>query len=158
MVFGLNTVVVALLQIPVLRATKRVPRQRLILLGGGCFAGCWLLVLSSAPYGGAGTALVLVAGAAAVMAVGETLLSPALGPLVNEMAPEHLRGRYNAVDTFILSAGSAVGPAATGLLLAGGYVLPLFVGLAAGCVLAGMLALTLRPTSTVAATVAAPVG
>jgi MFS family permease len=150
LVFAANTVAVAFLQLPVLAATRRVPRARLVAMGAGCFAVCWVAVGWSGQFGGTTGAVVLVAGAAAVLGLGETFLSPALGPLVNEMAPEHLRGRYNAVDTFVLSAGSILGPLLAGWALAAGATGGLFGALAIGCLLAAALTPALqhpRPTS-----------
>ena len=55
------------------------------------------------------TATVLVAACASVFALGETLLQPTVPVIVNDLAPAHLRGRYNAVSS---SAGrcSSAGP------------------------------------------------
>ena len=50
---------------------------------------------SPAPSG----ATLLVAACASVFAFGETLLQPTIPALVNDLAPDHLRGRYNALSS-----------------------------------------------------------
>ena len=138
-VFAANMVVVGGLQLPVLHATGRLDRERLIMAGALCFAASWVLVYLSGRVGGLAALLVVAAGAA-VMGLGETFLSPALGPMVNALAPEHLRGRYNGVDAVVLSSGSAIGPALAGWALAHGDTGMLFGGLAAANLGAALLA------------------
>jgi MFS family permease len=48
-----------------------------------------------------------------VFAVGETMLSPVGPALVNEIAPEHLRGRYNAAAGLAWGLSGTLAPAIT---------------------------------------------
>jgi MFS family permease len=150
-VFAANTVTVALIQLPVLARTQDTSRTTMIVLGAGCFALCWVLIGVARQAGAGWPALLLAAVAAAIMGVGETLLSPALGPIVNDLAPEHLRGRYNAVDTIVLSLGSVLGPALTGALLGGGAATALLIVLVSGCLAAAALSGRLNPPVTTGA-------
>lgn len=53
--------------------------------------------------------------------MGETLLQPSLYALVNDLAPDALRGRYNSVFNLSWQAGAIAGPAAAGAVLARGW-------------------------------------
>jgi MFS family permease len=55
-------------------------------------------------------AIVSLCVAMVVFAVGETMLSPVGGALVNEIAPEHLRGRYNAAAGLAWGASGTLAP------------------------------------------------
>ncbi len=55
-----------------------------------------------------------------VFALGETLSGPIVPSLVNDLAPDHLRGRYNAVQSLVWGVSGALGPAFAGLLLGAG--------------------------------------
>jgi MFS family permease len=80
-------------------------------------------------------AVIAICAAMAVFAVGETMMSP-IGPaLVNELAPEHLRGRYNAASGLTWSLSGTLAPAITAFFFSvnlGDYW-PLFVGGASLC-------------------------
>jgi MFS family permease len=64
--------------------------------------------LGLAPPGEAAVALLLLA--AAVFALGETLFAPVWSTLVNELAPDHLRGRYNALSACGWDVTGIIGP------------------------------------------------
>src|SRR3954447_25771532 len=69
--------------------------------------------------------------------------SVVLGPLVADLAPPHLLGRYMSVFSLMVTAGFAIGPAIGGAVLAyspdavwwGGAVIAGAIG--AGCLLVG---------------------
>jgi MFS family permease len=60
-------------------------------------------------------AIVSLCGAMIVFALGETMLSPVGPALINEIAPEHLRGRYNAAAGLSWGAAGTLAPAITAL-------------------------------------------
>ncbi len=134
--FAANTWAIALAQLPVLAYVRSRRRTRAVAGTGVLFALCWVIVLGAGQTSSkalAGTAL--IAGAA-VFGLGETLLSPSLPAIVNDIAPEAARGRYVAVYSTSWQIGPMVGPAVAGLALAGGHGVALMLGLAAVCVLA----------------------
>jgi MFS family permease len=94
-VFAANTLAIVVLQLPVLRLLAGRRRSTALAVACGCWAGSWAVVLGAGAAGSGVAAVAVFAGAAAVFGVGETFLSPALGPIVNDLAPDHLRGRYN---------------------------------------------------------------
>jgi MFS family permease len=59
----------------------------------------------------------LLAGVAIVFAIGECVHILVLGPLVADMAPAHLLGRYLSLYTLTFTISLALGPAIGGLLL-----------------------------------------
>ena len=137
LVFAANTVFVALAALPAGRLAHRVPRLTLITLGATCFALSWLLLSSSRDAGAA--AIGFAVGAALAMGLGEVLLAPSVGPLVNELSPAELRGRYNALNAVLLSTGSVVGPVLVAVLYPGTDAGTLFVVLVTGCLCAAGL-------------------
>jgi MFS family permease len=60
-------------------------------------------------------AVVSLCVAMIVFAVGETMLSPVGPALVNDIAPEHLRGRYNAAAGLAWGLSGTLAPAITAL-------------------------------------------
>jgi MFS family permease len=91
-------------------------------------------------------ATLLVAGCASVFAFGETLLQPTIPALVNDLAPDHLRGRYNALSSAAFQLAAIIAPPIAGFLI--GHALgEVYIGLlVVGCLLVGAIAvLRLEP-------------
>jgi len=59
-----------------------------------------------------------LAGVAIVIAIGECAQFIVLGPIVADLAPPHLLGRYMSLYGLAFTAGVALGPAVGGALLA----------------------------------------
>ncbi|MFD8376833.1 MFS transporter [Streptomyces sp. NPDC059688] len=59
----------------------------------------------------------MLVAAGALLAIGETILAISLPALVNDLAPETLRGRYNGVFLSAGTAGMIIAPLLTGGLL-----------------------------------------
>ena len=89
-------------------------------------------------------AIVSLCVAMIVFAVGETMLSPVGPALVNDIAPEHLRGRYNAAAGLAWGLSGTLAPAITALYFNEhlGNWWPLGTGLSA--LVGGALMLRLR--------------
>ena len=101
---ALNALIVAVVQYPLVRATRL--RNRMVLLA----VSSTLLALGlggSAFARGLGTLVVLVM----VLSVGETLLSPVAAAEVSDLAPEAVRGRYMGIWTIVWNGGASLGPA-----------------------------------------------
>jgi MFS family permease len=137
LVYLANTVFVALAAWPAGKLAGRFPPLRLITAGAACFAVSWLLLWQSRDSGWPSVSI--AAAATIVMGLGEVLLAPAVGPLVNQLSPPELRGRYNAVNALILSTGTILGPGVVVLLYTGSTAGPLFAVLAGGCLAAASL-------------------
>ena len=133
-----NTFVVAAVQLLTLRAMRGRRRTRGLALVALAFATAWLATLAAGQLGGGGAALAAFALAMSLLALGETVVAPSLAPLINELAPDELRGRYNGLSTLAWTTGFIAGPTVAGLALAAGRPEALFLGLIACC---GVLAL-----------------
>jgi len=108
------------------------------------FGAAWCITILAAHAGGAASRLVVFVLATGVLAVGEALLSPAASPIVNDLAPPALRGRYNGVFILAFTTGFTVGPLLAGQGLQIGDGTSFFVFLAGGCILAAVGSLGLR--------------
>ncbi|HEX2056993.1 MAG TPA: MFS transporter [Actinomycetota bacterium] len=127
MSFAANTFSIVVAQLVVLKLMRGRRRTRGLM--GICllWAAAWSLALLVGQLGGgilknAGFALVMV-----VFGMGECLVSPTVPAMLNDLAPDALRGRYNAAYSFTFSAGHIVGPAVAGVFLGRGLGDELFV-------------------------------
>ena len=145
-VFAANMLGVAVLQLVVLRAVVRLRRTTMLACAAAAFGIAWAVAVA----GGHGGGVAVFALAMVVLALGETLISPALAPIVNDLAPDHLRGRYNGTLTLAYTTGFAVGPVLAGGGLRVGDGTPYFVFLVVGCAAACAWALRLDRTGAVA--------
>ncbi len=141
-VFAANTIVIVLCQLFVLSIVKGRSRSRILAAVGVTWSLSWLLFGSALKLEEwlAVAALIL---AMVVFAVGETLWSPTAPALLNDLGPEHLRGRYNAFQSVLWGLSGALGPVITGIFLGAELGGAWTLTLAAGCLLATLLALRL---------------
>ncbi len=140
LVFAANTITVVGAQLIVLKRLAGRRRTRVIASLCGCWSLTWLIVPIA---GGLSEGVVVTAAlavAVAIFALGETLLAPTLPAIVNDLAPDHLRGRYNGAFSLAQTAGFLAGPALAGAALAAGAAEPFFVGLTGVLILAALAA------------------
>jgi len=130
--FLANTWVIASLQLVVLRELGGRRRTHAAALAGVVIACAWLLTVVGGESSGA-LAIALLVAAPGVVGLAETLLSPTLLAIVHDVAPDELRGRYNAVYNFSWQLGPVLGPALAGVAIGAGHGDALFLGLAAAC-------------------------
>jgi MFS family permease len=140
--YAANMVTVASVQLVALRVLARRRRTSALAAAAAIWAFTWGVVMVAGHAGSAFAAPLLVM-AAAVFAVGETALSPTVPAIVNDVAPEHLRGRYNAGSALAYTTGFMLGPVLAGLTIGQGHATALLAGLIAACCLAAVLALGL---------------
>lgn len=144
--FTANTVVIVLAQLVVIKKLQGRSRTRALATVGAIFAAAWL-VLGLAGFVDGGNALlsaacVIVFGA--VFATGETLLSPISPALVNALATDELRGRYNALSGMVWGLSAVIAPVTAGPLLGAGLG-GVWIGLViVGTLSASLVALSLR--------------
>jgi MFS family permease len=138
--FAANTVVIVLLQLVVLQRIEGRRRTRIIAVMSVVWACSWLLLGATGLVSGAWGATLLVASCAAVFAFGETLLQPTIPALTNELAPDHLRGRYNALTSGAFQLAAIIAPPIAGVLVGHGLGSVYIGSLVAGCLLCGFLA------------------
>jgi MFS family permease len=136
---------IVLLQLVALRMLQGRKRTRALILMFFLAAAAWVVTIASAHLDGtllrnAGFALAM-----AVFALGECLLSPTVPGMVNDLAPDHLRGRYNASYALVFSIGNIIGPTLAGFLLGAGLGDQMFLGMIAACGVAAYMVLRLEP-------------
>jgi MFS family permease len=112
-----NTSVVVVAQIPAVRVAARMRRTHGFAAASALFAIALLAVLPATQIHSEFAATALLAGVAIVFALGECAHILVLGPLVSDMAPPHLLGRYLSLYSLTFSLSLALGPAIGGLLL-----------------------------------------
>jgi MFS family permease len=140
-----NTLLIVLIQLPVSKALEGRRRMAALALMNLLWAGAALIVLAGGNWLNGTSAALVFMTATMVFAVGETLQGPTQAPLVADLAPERLRGRYFALGAMSWSAGSILGPAVGGALL-GWHPLAVWPIAATVCILSatGCLALERR--------------
>ncbi|WP_231905677.1 MFS transporter [Streptomyces davaonensis] len=116
-VYAVNTVGIAVLQIPVTRLLVKYRRTRAVALGAGVFG---LSFVTFAVLGGLSTGAALIAGvfaATALFTVGELLHGATASALVAQAAPEETRGRHLAVYQLSWAVPIALAPTVLTALL-----------------------------------------
>jgi MFS family permease len=78
-----------------------------------------------------------------IFAVGETMLSPTLPAIINDLAPPQAAGRYNGLGTLAFTVGFLLGPAAGTAALGAGLGSALFTTLILASLSAAVVALRL---------------
>jgi MFS family permease len=89
-------------------------------------------------------ALVVLCLAVSIYALGETLWSPVGPALINDIAPEHLRGRYNAAFGLTWGVSSALAPLLAGLFLGSAHAQAWPFVVALGSLVGGAALVSLR--------------
>lgn len=131
--FAANTFLIVVLQLVVLKWLEGKRRTRALMAICALWAIAWMLTLAA---GAAGPGLVANLGFVLTLvfiAAGECLVSPTIPGMLNDLAPDHLRGRYNAGYSLMFSVGHIIGPAIAGVMLGRNLGEPFFAGLIAAC-------------------------
>jgi MFS family permease len=117
-VYFINTFFIVVAQVPATRVVARMRRTHALGATSAIFAVGLLAVLLATKTGSTLMATAVLAGVAIVIAIAECGQFIVLGPLVAELAPPHLLGRYMSLYQLSFMAGVALGPAVGGALLA----------------------------------------
>jgi MFS family permease len=113
----INTFFIVVAQVPATRVVARMRRTHALFATSVIFAVGLLAVLLATLTHSTLAATTVLAGVAIVIAVAECAQFIVLGPLVAEIAPPHLLGRYMSLYQLSFMAGVALGPAVGGVLL-----------------------------------------
>lgn len=143
-VFAANTIFIILFVIPIARLSRA--RSRATLLGLMCTAwglAC-VIAIGAGAIGGPHIGVVILAVSGIVFAVGECLHAVVVQPLIAELAPPALVGRYMALFGITFSFGLAAGPSASASALAVSPELPWIAGAAAMLALLPVLSPVVR--------------
>lgn len=133
--FATNTIVIVLLQLFVLQRIEGRRRTRVAVVMAAVWAVSWMLLGATAIVPGTIVATVMLCACAGVFGLGETMLQPTTSAMINDLAPDHLRGRYNALSSLMFSGAFVIGPVLASVLIARDlgavYIAVLIVGCAA---------------------------
>lgn len=143
LIFVVNTVTIVVAQFPITRLLAGRRRMVALAVMGGIWALSWLLALAAAGTSRLALAAAFLLVAAVVFAFGECIHGVIQGPLVADLAPEALRGRYMAAWLTTAQLGFALGPALGAVALAASPAL-LWLGAAAVCTACGLAALAIE--------------
>ncbi len=154
--FGANTAAIVLGQLVTLRLIRGRSRSRMIALCAATWSVSWAVIACSDAVDGA-LAVALVIGGLGLFGLGETLFAPLAPALVNDLATEELRGRYNALQGMTWTVAMIVGPVLAGLLIGHGLVHAWVACTVGGTALGSVLFLRLRRHLTPAQDGVAPV-
>ena len=113
----INTFFIVVAQVPATRVVARMRRTHALFATSAVFAVGLLVVLPATLTQSKSTATAVLAVVAIVIAVAECAQFIVLGPLVAEIAPPHLLGRYMSLYQLSFMVGVALGPAVGGVLL-----------------------------------------
>ena len=142
-IWAVNTGVIVLGQLFVINRLEGRSRIRLLSLVSFIWTIAWLLIGFSISLDPTAT-FILAAVGIGIFALGEMIWSSVGPTLTNELAPEHLRGRYNSVDGLIWVFAGAAGPAISGIMLQFELVGAWIALIVVGQVFGGLFVLRLR--------------
>lgn len=110
-----NTAVIVLAQFVVLRVVERRRRSRVIALVGLIWTVAWLAAGASGLVADRhALAVAAIISTYALFGLGEAMLSPTVAPLVADLAPARMVGRYNSAFALVKQLALAIGPAVGG--------------------------------------------
>ena len=141
--FAANMLTVACGQLFVLRWLGGHRRTTGAALAAAAWAATWAVVIIGGHLGGGAAAEIAFAAAMVIFALGESLLSPTLPAIINDLAPPGAAGRYNGLGALAFTTGFLLGPASGGLALGAGWGTGLFAVMLLACALAAAAALRL---------------
>jgi MFS family permease len=147
--FAANTAVIVGLQFLVLRLIDGRRRTRVFLGLVVLWAAAWALLGLTGMVAGTLLAAAGVIVFHVLFGLGETMVQPTVPAIVNDLASDHDRGRYNAVSASAFQVGAITAPVVAGWLLdrrlGGVFVVVLLVGLGAVALLALALERQISP-------------
>jgi len=145
--YAVNTFVIAAFQLWINKKLILMKRKTGITVAVLIWAVAWVCLAASGVF--KSNALILVIGCQFIFAFGEMIWSPILPSIVNQLAPDHLRGRYNAAGSNAWQISLVAGPTIAGTLLGVGahwlWLITLITGLLILSVVASKLKLPDRP-------------
>lgn len=148
--FTANTLVIVIAQLFVVRLIQGRSRTRLLALVGLIMGLSWLILGVAGVVDGRNAVIsaIAVITCAAVFACGETILSPINPTLLNALATDELRGRFNALGSMVWGISGIVGPITAAPLIGSGHSMIWLALTVAGCLTAVALSLSVRKVIT----------
>jgi MFS family permease len=147
LVFVVNTVTIVSLQLLFLRFLRGRRRSSALAATGVLWSLSWVL-LGAVSVGSHATRLTALLVYGGLFGIGEILMAPTLQPLVNALATDRLRGRYNALSGLMFSICFVIAPAVSGALIGNGLGRWWLAGLVGAGVAAAVVSARLRTALT----------
>ena len=119
-------------------------RTRVIVVLSALWSGSWLMTGLSGLLPGSPAAAVLLIGGSAVFGLGETLRQPTIPAITNDLTPDHLCGRYNAVMAGAFQLAAVTGPVVAGVMLGAHFKVEFIGMLILGCAAMAVIALAVE--------------
>lgn len=141
--FAANAAVIVCGQVILLRLTSGWRRTTALACAVLTWSLAWTVLAAADLMPTAGAVAAVVVGLA-IFGLGETLWAPVVTGLANTIAPDHLRGRYNASLGLTLTLGQILGPALAGSLIGSGLGHLWAVVVIGGTLTAGLVLTRLR--------------
>jgi MFS family permease len=142
--FAVNTFVIVVLQIAVLQRIEGRRRTRVAVVMSIIWTLSWLLLGATSLVPASIAATVLLSACMGVFGLGETMLQPTVAAMTNDLAPDHLRGRYNALNSLMFQLAAVIGPVVSGFLI-GRQLGSAYIGvLVGGCAVLAWIALAVE--------------
>lgn len=116
-----NTLTIALFQMWFIARVQRFSRREGLVAAILIWALAWVCIaIGGVIAGGWWLPTLFFVGGWIVFAVGEMIWSPLAPAIVNQLAPDHLRGRYNSAGAASWQIGAVFGPVIAGALIGNG--------------------------------------
>ena len=127
--FFCNTTTIIASQLFITNLVENKSRTRVMAVAGLLWFSFWIILFAALRMPEV-LAVISICIGMGIFAIGETLINPVGSALINEIAPEHLRGRYNAASGLTWGVSSMVAAAFTSILFSShlGSWWPLFIG------------------------------
>jgi MFS family permease len=119
--YAANTGAIVFGQLVTLKLIRGRRRSSMLALCAATWSVSWVIIALSDRVDGWVAVAAIVVGLG-LFGLGETIWAPVGPAIVNDLAPEEMRGRYNALQSMTFTIGSIVGPATAGMLI--GHDLP----------------------------------
>lgn len=141
--YAANTLIIVGFQLITLKITNGKSRINILKITGLIWILSWITLGLSA-YLSPILAISFLILSAAIFAIGETFYSTTAQPLLNDLAPEKLRGRYNSLGGISWNVGGVIGPGISGVMIGAGLNLQWIMLIIFGCSLGIIGASTLK--------------
>jgi MFS family permease len=145
--YAANTLVIATCQLWVIKRIEKLARAKAMAIATVLWMGSWIALSLAGLISGLGLAMVILCQV--IFAFGEMFWSPVVPSIVNQLAPDHLRGRYNAASSNAWQIALVMGPTMAGTLLGAGLHWLWIALLVTGLFVVTVLALRLKLPSRV---------